>query len=415
MCKDKVPHMKLARTTRAFLSLLCLLPGACTADQVLGQRPGVEPNPAEADSETPDAGNPVLTPDTPDAPDAPDAPDGKDSGTSKDTTSPVVVLNATPTTVTAAGTISLTAAASDVSGITSVVIYAGATALSTLDAAPYAIRRAVTQADNGTYVFTAEATDPAGNVGRSAPVTVTVNIAGPPQPSVPTFVGAGAATLITGATSLAVSTPGAIQANDFLLAMINAQEESGPRTLPAPAGWTLIGGFPVHNVASAYPPYVIPASQSHGTWIFHKFAVAGEPATTTFDFPTAATARGVIVSYRGVDTSAPIRDKSSLGFYGSGGTNGLGSGNTSNQPGRQVNLIATALTDRATYTVVKSSPTITERFNTGEQPNGLNLVVHDGTTSFGIFTGPSIANKKSPSGSTDGFLFSATTLVLKPQ
>ena len=253
-------------------------------------------------------------------------------------------------------------------------------------------------------------------MGKSSPVTVNVNISGPPLPPVPTFVAAGTSSVSASATSLAVGAPAQIQTDDLLITVIDAQEESGPRTLATPAGWTLIGGFPLHNLANAHPPYVIPASENHGTWIFHKFATAAEPATTSFDFTTASTARGVTVAYRGVDKSAPIHDKSALGFYGTGGTNGLGGGNTSLQTGRQVNLIATAVTAHATYTVaLTGGSSITERFNSGEQPGGQNIIVHDTTIGFGIFTGPSIANKQSPSGTSDGFLFSATTLVLKPQ
>ena len=385
------------------LASFVVFSAACTAAQDLGDRPAEGDPMGQSDAGNNDASTP---------------PSGKDSGAppgAKDTTAPTVVLAASPSKVTAAGNITLTVTASDASPITNVVIYAGAAALTTLQTPPYSVTRPVAQADNGTYVFTAEATDAAGNVGRSAPVTVTVEIAGPPLPNIPTFVAAGAATLVTGGTSLALATPAGVQAGDFLIAMVDAQEELGSATLPTPAGWSLVPGFPVHNLANAHPPYVIPASENHGTWILHKFADAAEPVTSAFDLSAAATARGVMVSYRGVDPVAPVHDKSALAFYGTGGTNGLGSGNTSLQRGRQVNLIATAVTAHATYTVVQSSSSITERFNSGEQPTGLNLIVHDSTSSFGIFTGPSIANKQSPSGSPDGFLFSATTLVLKPQ
>ncbi len=387
--------MKLGTSLRVGLALIAFSAAACTAAQDLGNRPTTEDPPPDADAGSSGSSG--------------------SSGGTKDTTAPVVVLTASATTITAAGNLVLSVAATDASAITSVVVNADAAALKTFKAPPYSLSSPITQADNGTYVFTAEATDAAGNVGRSAPISVTVNVAGPPLPTIPSFVAAGGAALVTGGTSLAVATPAGIVADDFLIAMIDAQEEAGPITLPAPAGWTLIGGFPVHNLSTAHAPYVIPALENHGTWIFHKFAGAAEPATTAFDFPSAATARGVIVGYRGVDTAAPIHDKSALPFYGTGGTNGLGSGNTTLKSARQVNLIATATTAHPTYTVVKSSASITERFNSGEQPTGLNLVVHDGTLTFNTYSGPSIANKQSPSGLSDGFLFSATTLVLKPQ
>ena len=361
---------------------------ACTATQQLGDRPSSETDAG------PDIGDPDAAGTTPST----GVGDSGSPGT-KDTTAPAVTLSVAPTTITAAGNLKLSVTASDASGVASVVLYAGGMAIATLTAPPYTVEQPVSQADNGTYVFTAEATDSAGNVGKSSPVTVNVNISGPPLPPVPTFVAAGTSSVSASATSLAVGAPAQIQTDDLLITVIDAQEESGPRTLATPAGWTLI-----------------PASESHGTWIFHKFATAAEPATTSFDFATASTARGVTVAYRGVDKSAPIHDKSALGFYGTGGTNGLGGGNTSLQTGRQVNLIATAVTAHATYTVaLTGGSSITERFNSGEQPGGQNIIVHDTTIGFGIFTGPSIANKQSPSGTSDGFLFSATTLVLKPQ
>ena len=239
-----------------------------------------------------------------------------------------------------------------------------------------------------------------------------------PAPSEPTFVAAGASSLLEDGTTLELSTPSAIQSDDLLLALIDADEGAGPRTLAAPAGWTLVPGFPLHNLSSAHPPYVIPPSQSHGTWIFYKVVPAANAATASFEFATTATACGVMVGYRGVDPSAPIHDKSAYGFYGDGDTNGSGSGNTSLLHGRQVNLVATAPTAHPTYTVVKTGYGVRERFNSGEQPNGLNLVIHDESIlpigSFSIFTGVSIKNMQSPSASGDAFLFSGTTLVLKP-
>jgi hypothetical protein len=56
---------------------------------------------------------------------------------------------------------------------------------------------------------------------------------------------------------------------------------------------------------TGHPPYVIPASENHGTWLYYRFAVAGEPATHSFVFTSATTARGVLLAYRGVDTAAP--------------------------------------------------------------------------------------------------------------
>ncbi len=231
----------------------------------------------------------------------------------------------------------------------------------------------------------------------------------------PSFVSAGPSSYINASTSLLPSVPSSVVKDDFLITLVDAEEESGPRTLTAPNGWTLIGGFPIHNLASAHSPYIIPAIQNQGTWIFHRFADSNEPTTHSFVFNSNTTARAVIIAYRGVNLVSPIQNKAGFDYYGSGATNGLGSGNTSLSVGRQVNLISTATTTRATYTVVLNSPSVLERFNSGEQPSGLNLIVHDTHIRNGIFTGPLIANRQSPSGSTDAFLFTFATLVLAPK
>lgn len=231
----------------------------------------------------------------------------------------------------------------------------------------------------------------------------------------PTFVAAGPAALLTAAASLTLSSPNGLSQDDLVLALVDAEEESGPRTLTAPTGWTLVGGFPIHNLANAHAPYVIPAIENHGTWLYYRFSASNEPATHSFVFASNTTARGVIVAYRGVKVSSPIHDKVAMAYYGSGSTNGFGSGSTTLATARQVNLISTATTTHGTYTVVLASPSIEERFNSGEQPTGLNLIVHDREISSGFYSGPSIANKQSPSGNSDGFLFTFATLVLTPR
>jgi hypothetical protein len=143
-----------------------------------------------------------------------------------------------------------------------------------------------------------------------------------------------------------------------------------------------------------------------------RIAGAAEPASQGFNFGAAATARGAILAYRGVDPVAPIHDKAALPFYSDGDTNNLVAGNTTLQSGRQVNLVATAMTDHATYTLINTTA-VSERLNTGEQPSGLNLIVHDSPISLGIFLGPQIANHTSPSGMIDDFCFVPVTLVLK--
>jgi hypothetical protein len=233
--------------------------------------------------------------------------------------------------------------------------------------------------------------------------------------ALPSFVAAGAATLVNNQTALTIASPGGIEENDLVLALVDAWEETGPRTLSAPAGWTPLPGFPIHNKSTEHPPFVIPASENHGTWIYSRIVTPAEPKSHAFAFASATTARGVLLVYRGVDPAAPIHDKAALPFQGMGDTNGLGGGSTTLTRALQVTLVTTGRTDHPTYTVVRASPSLMERFNSGEQPNGLNLVAYDAPITFGIYTGPSIANRQAPSGGPDGFLFTFATLVLKPR
>jgi hypothetical protein len=237
----------------------------------------------------------------------------------------------------------------------------------------------------------------------------------PPLAPRPSFVAASDTVELTSATTLSLALPAGVAAADLLLAFVDAEEGDGSRSLSAPAGWTALGGYPIHNLASAHAPYLIPASESHGTWIYWRVIGASEPPSYAFAFASASHARGVLLAYRGADPVTPIHDKSGMGYYGTGGTNGFGSGNTTVSLGLEVQLVATSRTDHPTYTIVGSGPLLSQRVNSGEQPNGLNLVVYDEPVLFGFYDGPQIANKQSPSGISDGFCFSATSLVLQPK
>jgi Rieske Fe-S protein len=102
--------------------------------------------------------------------------------------------------VTAAGSITLTAGATDNaggSGIASLELFDGATSLGVKTAAPFTWARMLTLSDNGTKVYSVKATDKAGNVGTSPTVSVMVNIALTP----PTITLAANPTSITAAGS----------------------------------------------------------------------------------------------------------------------------------------------------------------------------------------------------------------------
>lgn len=92
-----------------------------------------------------------------------------------DTTPPSVTLSATPNPVTTAGTVNLSATASDDRGVAQVAFYVDNELISTDTAAPYSAGKALTAADNGDRTFKAIATDTSGNtaqVSRIIPVQI---------------------------------------------------------------------------------------------------------------------------------------------------------------------------------------------------------------------------------------------------
>lgn len=95
-----------------------------------------------------------------------------------DGTKPTVALTSPPSGATVSGTVMLTASASDASGVARVAFYDGATPLGTVMAPPWALAWSASGA--GAHALTARATDGAGNVATSLPVTVTVAGAAPP-------------------------------------------------------------------------------------------------------------------------------------------------------------------------------------------------------------------------------------------
>lgn len=103
-------------------------------------------------------------------------------GDGADTTKPTVSLSATPESLSAAGTVTLTATASDDMGISKVTFYRGSTELGSDTTAPYTLTDSVAAAQNGTLTYKAVATDTAGNTAEATD-TVTVNIVDANEPN----------------------------------------------------------------------------------------------------------------------------------------------------------------------------------------------------------------------------------------
>ncbi|MBN1142301.1 MAG: fibronectin type III domain-containing protein, partial [Deltaproteobacteria bacterium] len=97
----------------------------------------------------------------------------------KDTIPPAVSITnpSGNTTITSAQTLNLVASASDNTAVSKVEFYNGSTLMGTDTTNTFSAAMAITAANNGTHTITAVAYDAAGNVGKSIPVTVTVNIA----------------------------------------------------------------------------------------------------------------------------------------------------------------------------------------------------------------------------------------------
>jgi endoglucanase len=102
---------------------------------------------------------------------------GSGSG-SGDTSPPTVSLASSATSVTTAGSITLTASASDNVGVSRVEFRDGTTLLTSDTSSPFSTTVALTAASNGSHSYTARAVDAAGNATTSSAVAVTVNIQG---------------------------------------------------------------------------------------------------------------------------------------------------------------------------------------------------------------------------------------------
>jgi hypothetical protein len=157
-----------------------------------------------------------------------------------DTTAPTVSVSAPAAGATVGRLVNVAATASDAVGVTSVQFYLDGNVLGApMTATPYQLAWDTTSVPNGSHVLTARASDAAGNVGTSAPVTVTVANAPP----------SGLATDLTvskdgtgNQTTAAFTTAGS---GDLLLAFVSADGPavaSGQQATVSGAGltWTRI-------------------------------------------------------------------------------------------------------------------------------------------------------------------------------
>jgi len=113
-----------------------------------------------------------------------------------DTTPPTVVMTAPTNGTTVAGTIAVSANASDNVGVTSVQFKLDGANLGAADtASPYTVNLDTTPIANGTHALTAVASDAAGNTATATTVTVTVSNADTTPPTVAMTAPANGATV----------------------------------------------------------------------------------------------------------------------------------------------------------------------------------------------------------------------------
>ena len=131
------------------------------------------------------------------------------SGSSPDGVSPSVSISSPNPgeTFTEAGTVTISASASDDVGVTRVEFYRNRQLLNVDNQAPYSHQMSISAASNGEYDLTAKAFDAAGNSATSSPVPITVDISsgGGEAPSAGTWALASRSLSIDGITDFFIT------------------------------------------------------------------------------------------------------------------------------------------------------------------------------------------------------------------
>jgi hypothetical protein len=151
-----------------------------------------------------------------------------------DITPPAISIASSATTVTAASTITLTAAPSDNVSVTKVEFWDGTTLRTQVLGPPWTTTVSLTSANNGMHSFTAKAFDAAGNTATSAAVNVAVNI--PTVDTTPPTVSiASSATSVTSATTITLT---ATAADNVGVTRVEFYDGTTFRTQVVTSPWT---------------------------------------------------------------------------------------------------------------------------------------------------------------------------------
>lgn len=119
-----------------------------------------------------------------------------------DNTKPTVTLSSTDDSVTGAGSVTLSADASDDVAVSKVEFYEGSSKLGEAASAPYSLELFFTAADNGNHSYTAKAFDTSGNEAESNAVDVNVNIQASGDTTAPTVSVSSNQSTVTSAGSV---------------------------------------------------------------------------------------------------------------------------------------------------------------------------------------------------------------------
>lgn len=153
-----------------------------------------------------------------------------------DTTPPTVSLASPGSTVS--GIVSLSATASDASGISAVQFYDGTTLISTDNTSPYQATWNTTGVANGSHTLRAVATDLAGNAAESSVVVTVNNVAS--QLAIDKLV---TTKQTTASNTISVTGFTTTKANDLLVAFIASDGPNGTQSIKSLTGagvtWTL--------------------------------------------------------------------------------------------------------------------------------------------------------------------------------
>ncbi len=191
---------------------------------------------------------------------------------------PTVSLASSATTVTTAGTITLTATASDDKGVSKVEFYDGSALLGTDTSSPYTQSVALTQASSGTHIYSARAYDTINQVTTSATVTVTVSIGVADLP--PTVSLASSASSVTTAGSITLTA--------------TASDDRGVSKVEFYDGGTLLGT----DTSAPYTQTVTLAQANNGTHTYTAKAYdTANQATTSAGVSVNVNIGGGPVSY----------------------------------------------------------------------------------------------------------------------